>query len=283
VQHIERLFKQVKIIYDQNQSPFDGVCHVAKLCIEKISRSLKRVQSIANGKEYWVLQNDQNITRPYLPTLLIESSDEFERLWGVVVRSINPSTHVIELDEDTINNVIYTSVMSFALTYDLWKPKSRKTPGTYFEVVLGSIMSRMLPLHTRLKHIILPGQAENVSTDIVFQPNGEGPSLVIPAKITTRERIVQPFAHQRILDSVFGVGQYKSILMCVSETQRDEDTGVNDICVPGTIRLFQTHLARMYGIYYLDPPNRYLQDDITSIITVGSVASFLSRDVVNFI
>lgn len=107
--------------------------------------------------------------------------------------------------------------------------------------------------------------------------DASGRGLVVPAKITTRERIVQPFAHQRILDSAFGVGHYRSALACVSEMQRDEEVGANEICVPGTIRLYQEYLAPLSGIYYLDPPVRYLQSDVTSIIEVSSLGHFFSE------
>ena len=106
---------------------------------------------------------------------------------------------------------------------------------------------------------------------------------MIPAKITTRERIVQPFAHQRILDSVFGAHHYNSILTCVSETQRHGPNGVKEICVPGTIRLFQKHLAVMAGIYYLDPPSRYLAKDVTSVIKVATVGELIHSDLAKLI
>jgi hypothetical protein len=134
--------------------------------------------------------------------------------------------------------------------------------------LLGSILSAFLPQHKRGKFISLPEFGEKVSTDIVLDDGVLG--IVFPAKITTRERIVQPYAHQRILDSVFGDARYKSVLLCVSETQRDDKKqGVNNICVPGTIKLFQAHLSKLSGLYYLDPPVRYLQDDILSLVPVG--------------
>jgi hypothetical protein len=178
--------------------------------------------------------------------------------------------------------------MAFSVCFDLRKRTSRKTPGTYFEVILGSILSEILPDYKRTKHIPLiseEGSAkeeneESVSTDIVFEKaskDGIMKGIVIPAKITTRERIVQPFAHQRILDSVFCSERFRSVLVCMSEMQLDK-SGVKEICVPGTIRLFQTHLARLSGIYYLDPPLRYLQDDVLKYIKVASLGTFLNQD-----
>ena len=150
--------------------------------------------------------------------------------------------------------------------------------------MLGSLLAAVLPEHKRVKHIPLAGleddpSGESVSTDIVFQKGTEQAGLVIPAKITTRERIVQVYAHQRILDSVYP-GAYKTTLIAVSETQRQARGGVNDICVPGTLKLFQRHLAPISGIYYIDPPARYLSPDLTRIVKVSDLQTLLREDLV---
>ena len=168
--------------------------------------------------------------------------------------------------------------MWFSICYDLWRPGSRKTPGTFFEILVGSLVQAVTPRLTRRAHVPLLEPGESVSTDIVFLEPGERGGLAIPVKITTRERIVQPFAHQRILDAVFGEGRFRSILVCVSEMQRQRDTGANAICVPGTIRQFQRYLAPLAGLYYLDPPARYLRDDVTGLIPVGTLGDLLAHD-----
>src|SRR5690606_14225136 len=129
--------------------------------------------------------------------------------------------------------------------YDLWQRRSRKTPGTFFEVLMASLLQQMLPRAAFSKHIPLAAllrdrdaaegatetetdaveEAEgeddgrsSVSTDLVIGTPDRPGGVVVPLKITTRERIVQPFAHQRILDSAFGEGVYRSLLVCISET-----------------------------------------------------------------
>ena len=172
---------------------------------------------------------------------------------------------------------MYTSIISFSACFDIWKPKSRKVPGTHFEILVGSLLTQLIPKFSRSKFISLPKQTEKVTTDIVFD-NGEI-GLIFPAKITTRERIVQPYAHQRILDSIFGESRYKTCLLCVSETQRDDRKAlVNDICVPGTIKLYQDHLSKLSGLYYLDPPKRYTDSDITDRINVGDYGQLFRTD-----
>src|SRR5262249_28543176 len=87
-----------------------------------------------------------------------------------------------------------------------------------------------------------------------------------------RERVVQPFAHQRILQSSFK-DKYHSFLCCISETQLDRKTStVKQICVPGTIKLFQRFLSPIEGLYYCDIPARYLQPSLTKFIPVKTLA-----------
>ena len=123
----------------------------------------------------------------------------------------------------------------------------------------------------------LPDTDYKVPTDIVLYGEEGKPSLVIPTKITTRERIVQAWAHQRILADVYG-DRYRSILVCVSELQRDENRGVNEICVPGQVKGFQKHLAQMSAMYYLDPPAPYMTEDFLKIIPVKPLSALLQGD-----
>ena len=273
---IEVSHKAVKRAYDQGGSPLDALRDISCLALNKLAAT-RTIDYKHGAKIYSSFSNGTTISRPILTSLFVRDNAEFQRLWGRFVSSIYGERHVSSMAANNIDRVLYTAIMAFAACYDIWKPKSRKTPGTHFEVLLGSVLSQFLPNLIRTKFITLPGQDEKVSTDIVF--GSETGGLVIPAKITTRERIVQPYAHQRILDSVFPDGRYKSVLMCVSETQRnDDDNHVNDICVPGTVRLFQAHLASLAGIYYLDPPARYLQPDVAAVVRVASYSTLLRED-----
>lgn len=276
---IEDYFRSIKRSYDSGLTPLDDIFDLTLLCLEKLSNIPKTSYSHST-KIYFSFTSGTTISRPVLDGLFISNTTDFELGWKSLIQSLK-TNNTNAAHSTQLNTIIYTAILSFASCYDIWKPRSRKTPGTYFEVLLGSIMSKLLPNHIRSKFITLPQQNEKLSTDIVFERGGTG--IVIPAKITTRERIVQPYAHQRILDSIFGEGRYRSVLICVSETQRDDDdTAVNEICVPGTIKLFQEHLAKLSGIFYLDPPTRYLAPDISTIIDVGSLGDFLSIHLKNY-
>lgn len=299
---INKTFKTLKKKYDAGQNPLDEIGVLAQQCINRLCNNTRELDYKSLGQKHYYVLADQELSRPFRKDLFIMNAEDFRLKWQQLLAARGDCK--FNLSDTDINKVVYTAVMSFAMCFDIWKNKSRKTPGTFFEVVLGSLIAFILPQgFTRTKFIPLiqaevadiDGSSEaaqvgigddaeavedsgNVSTDIVFKIN-DAKSLVIPAKTTTRERVVQPFAHQRILDSFFGEGVYVSLLCCVSETQRDDDdVKVNDICVPNTIKLFQKHLAKMGGIFYLDPPARYLTLNGENGLKVGTIGALLCSD-----
>jgi hypothetical protein len=48
---------------------------------------------------------------------------------------------------------------------------------------------------------------------------GDGKNRIhLPVKTSTRERVIQAWAHQRVLDGVYGVGRFKGVLVALAET-----------------------------------------------------------------
>lgn len=264
----------IKKMYDSGVSPIEELKDITLECLQLLS-VVERYDYGYVGTKHYFCYFSEKYSRPVATNLFILEPQEFVFLWDRLFSGIDEINHSCSLDEISIDRVIYTAIMSFAICFDIWKSESRKTPGTHFEILLGSTLDLFLRGFARSKHIVLP-ELDKLSTDIAF--SNEGITLVFPAKTTTRERIVQPYAHQRILDSL-SPGKYKSILLCVSETQRDnKNTKVNDICVPGTIKLYQAHMSNISGIYYLDPPQRYLQDDILELVKVSTIGHLLKYD-----
>jgi hypothetical protein len=301
---IKTSFDLAKVLYDRGQSPLSVIHDTVCICLDKLGPVTVRDYGGVIGKNYSIFEINSNKSRPVLLPLFFKNSDEFSKKWSEFLASCSHENNRYTSTAEDANTVLYTAVMAFAVCYDLWKPSSRKTPGTFFEILLGSLISQVLPRWERSKFITLPalistnnddqslsgdddqslsGEEDGlqdtpskVSTDIVFNFNNQA-GIVIPAKITTRERIVQPFAHQRILDSAVGLGKYVSLLACVSETQRDDkNSSVNEICVPGTIELFQRYLAKIGGIYYLDPPERYLRLSIDGVVEVSTIGGLIT-------
>lgn len=229
-----------------------------------------------SAKNYYVLTINGQRSRPLRQTLFIRDPNIFKSTWSNVTAALNNQTHT--LAHPDFDRVFYTCIIALAASYDLFQRSSRKTPGTFFEVAVGSLLEELTGL-PRGTQIAIPGSCSKVTTDIHLRGHPGNPSLVIPTKITTRERIVQVYAHQRILDSVFGLGVYKSLLIAVSETQLDEQQAtVKEICVPGQVLLFQNHLAQLNGIYYLDPPSAYSAPSFTAQLPVKPLSSLVSTD-----
>jgi len=80
----------------------------------------------------------------------------------------------------------------------------------------------------------------------------------LPVKMSTRERVVQAWAHHRLLDAAYGVGSYRGIMILFSETKLDsKKLEVVEICVPDQWLAYQVLLSKMDRIYYFDVPNAY--------------------------
>ena len=272
MQEIINEFERAKSAYD-SRSPhaLALVASVATNCVELLTaRAQLKSFGVYRGSpevKYHVYVAAGHQSRPFRTELLLSPDTSFNSVSTAIVKGWAQGTSVAPL----CTQFIYTAVTAFSCVFDLWKPKSRKTPGTFFEVLVDSIAQELFPEHSIEKHVSIDDSNESVSTDLVIRSTKNKKSAIVPLKITTRERIVQPFAHQRILDSAYP-NVYRSYLACISEVQRDDKTGsVNQVCVPGTIILFQKHLAQISGIYYGDIPQRYLKEDITTIIPVKAI------------
>lgn len=288
-------FVSAKKNYDRGNEALSGCFAVVSDCLETLNANTKLRHfgdfSVANALKYSVADASGALSRPYRPDLFIQDPADFAKAAAVFIADLQDGKLG---DPETFDRVVYTAVTAFSLSYDVWKPKSRKTPGTFFEVLIGSATRVAFPHYALTKHIPIKDlpvkddgavdalvdtveaeddeaqefSGDSVSTDLVITNPKTEKGAVIPLKITTRERIVQPFAHQRILDSAYP-GQFASFVACISEVQRDDKTStVKQICVPGTVALFQKHLARINGLYYCDIPRRYSQADFTRIIPV---------------
>src|SRR5439155_11289563 len=98
------------------------------------------------------------------------------------------------------------------------------------------------------------GVKARMTMDFLFHL-ADGRKLHLTVKMSTRERVVQAWAHQRVLDSAFGVGAYSGIMTLFGETKLDSKSlEVVEICVPEQWLVYQSLLSRMKRIYYFYPP-----------------------------
>jgi hypothetical protein len=299
---VKKLFSDASKAYNR-QAP-----HYEK-CLQLIMHCYRKLQAESNFRHYGdfygnprvrysVFGLGDSVSRPIRGDLYVDGEKQFLQEHELVVGILPDPNHVWTTDDyNKANRVVYTAVMAVASCFDLWQPGSRKTPGTFFEVFMAGLLQSAFHKAVFSKHIplakIVAGKDKDVGLEAVNEVRDKGPlkdekasvstdvvvgvqgclgGVVIPLKITTRERIVQPFAHQRILDAAFGKGHFQSLIVCISETQLDKKRKrVQQVCVPGTIKLFQKYLANVSGLYYCDLPQRYGTTDLEGIVNVRSV------------
>lgn len=158
-----------------------------------------------------------------------------------------------------LSTLIYTMASSYRAASELFDRQNRKGPATYFETLIGHLFARELGVNPE-KTVAIPILGRNVrlTMDFLFSPGEGTPHVHLPVKMSTRERVVQAWAHQRILDACYGHAAYRAILVAFSETKLDSRTlEVIEITVPNQWLAYQKYLARMDRIYYFDIPAKY--------------------------
>lgn len=160
---------------------------------------------------------------------------------------------------DEITKACYTIAISFCCSIDLLKDSDQKTPGTFFEYFMGHLFSIQLDIIPQNKLSVLNlDMHANLPTDFIFDLGENKPKFHVPIKTSTRERVVQVWAHQRVLDGVYGTGRFLGLLSCLSETKLDHRSKVvTEICLPDQWRIYQMFISQLTRVYYLDIPSKY--------------------------
>ena len=168
-------------------------------------------------------------------------------------------------------------VMAFCCAIDIQKSGDKKTPGTFFEYFIGYLFSRRLKANpVRRVEIHMRDKKVPLTTDFLFDPKVRY-ALHVPVKTSTRERIIQVWAHQRVLDSTQGANLYRGTPVLMTETKLDKKTlEVVEICLPEQWRVYQGHISQLTRVYYLDLPQPYkaLNQAFPHSITVKPFAEF---------
>ena len=179
------------------------------------------------------------------------------------------------------DSIFYTIALAPCLAMEMFNRSNKKGPATYFEHLVGHIFSTLLQLEPR-KGAALPVANRQVllTMDFLFQTPGDAANLHLPVKMSTRERIVQAWAHQKMLESVPDSGPFRGVMVIFSETKLDlRKLEVVEICVPDQWLAYQSLLATMDRIYYMDVPVRYqeLAASFPSLINISRFSDCLTE------
>ncbi len=235
----------------------DVAAQLAKLCLEAATfaaddLNVDEVVSKVPGKRYGVLRSGDKRSRPI-------NLDLYDAQFAEDFLATKSLADVEELAPAERNRLLYSMVMSFCAANDILKTNDQKSPGTFFEVFVGHLFSAKYGIDP-MKHIqVLNLDAESkLPTDYIFDMGPEKSKVHLPIKLSTRERVVQVWAHQRVLDGVYGAERFKGCLVVLAETNyQKKDNSVVEVCLPNQWAVYQMFIARMFRVYYLDVPQRY--------------------------
>jgi len=210
----------------------------------------KELKSLVPGKRYAMGVLKDRTSRPINIDLFAPDIPRQELL-DTVFASKGP------LDLAKLDRCLYTAAMSYPLANDLEKDGDKKSPGTFFENFIGHIVAQRYgvnPIH----QIVIPTLDEKVTipTDFIFEL-GNNRRIHLPIKLSTRERVVQVWAHQAMLDGMHGKGRFKGVLVCLTETNKQKNVSVVEVCLPNQWMAYQMFIAQLDRVYYLDVPVKY--------------------------
>lgn len=160
---------------------------------------------------------------------------------------------------DEITKLLYTYSAFVFSSFDLYKP-SNKVRGTLFELLICHLFMKMWNVVPQ-KYITISqfdGNSTTLPTDLVFDLGNGRAKYHVPCKTSTRERVIQVWAHQRVIDGVHGTNTVKGVPAIFAETKKASGSGeVIEICLPFQWQLYQRYIAQMTRIYYFDIPAAY--------------------------
>jgi hypothetical protein len=203
------------------------------------------------GKEYVSYSRNNIIARPANKEFFERDEKIISKLWSAWQNNLLPDSRK--------SSLLYTVALAPCLAMELFDRQNKKGPATYFECLIGYIFAKSL-MRNPQQQVSLPilGEDVKMTMDFLFDMGPAHSNIHLPVKMSTRERVVQAWAHQRLLDSAYGEGSYKGIMVLFSETKLDSRSReVVEICVPDQWLTYQLLLAKMDRIYYFDIPNRY--------------------------
>lgn len=174
----------------------------------------------------------------------------------------NVRAHSIESqDAHTITVALYAICMNYCCCADLISGVKNNS-GDYFEKLIGHLYSMHLNVTptNQMNAVELDGESISLPTDFIFDLGAGKPKFHIPAKTSTRERVVEVWAQQRVLDGAFGVGRFLCLLTCIGETNfYSSDMSVALTCVPNQWINYQLFISQIKRAYYLDVPGKYAE------------------------
>lgn len=222
------------------------------------------------GKSYFTYRSGNIVARPVNKHLFESDEQEIMRLWQQWL--------IDSISAEEFARLSYTCALAPCLAMEIFDRQNKKGPATYFEWYVGHLFAKAVGVNPT-KRVRLPvlGREVRMTMDLLIDIGEQYRKVHLPIKMSTRERVVQAWAHQRLLDAAYGDDAYRGVLVVFSETKLALRTlEVVEICVPEQWLAYQTLLATMDRIYYFDVPYRYqlLTAEFPDVIAIKQFQEF---------
>lgn len=253
----------------------EAILRLAMISLKFLIKKCKPIDLVSRvpGKQYFSFKKANVIARPANRELFIADSSAITRLWKKwLSEAISPTDFA---------KLTYTIALAPCLAMELFDRQNKKGPATFFECYIGHLFAKAVGINPT-KRARLPVHGRNVlmTMDFLIDMGKKHRKVHLPVKMSTRERVVQAWAHQRLLDAAYGVGAYRGIMVLFSETKLDSRSlEVVEICVPDQWLAYQGLLAHMDRIYYFDVPVRYqeLTEQFPDVIAIKQFGEFFNE------
>lgn len=253
----------------------DAIIELARVSLRFLFDQCQPIDLISkvSGKSYLTFRKGDVLARPANKQFFLANSSEIVRLWNQwLSKTIGP---------DDFAKLSYTVALAPCLAMEIFDRQNKKGPATYFECYIGHLFARWLEVNPA-KRVKLPVQDRSVpmTMDFLFDMGNTSHKIHLPVKMSSRERVVQAWAHQRLLNAAYGNGTYHGIMVLFAETKlASRSHEVVEICVPDQWLTYQSLLAKMDRIYYFDMPERYqvLTTRYPNVISIKSFGEFFTE------
>lgn len=133
--------------------------------------------------------NRHALSRPVNRAFFQSDQDVIEHQW----RHWAAGEH---LNAQEIGTLTYTMAMAYCAASDLFDPNNKKGPATYFERLIGHLFAKALGVNPTMQASLLAcGRQVRMTMDFLFDLGRNRPKIHLPVKFSTRERVVQAWAH----------------------------------------------------------------------------------------
>ena len=239
--------------------------------------ALGSLKGVSGPKPYIVFSaaGAKTESRPFRGDWTYGSEGEFIEDWRRLLAALDcDRCTVAGIRPEEVDRILYAAAHYVACAFDMYTG-NRASAGKFFEYLTGSFVLALCRASLGALPTLKEPADYSVPVDVVVQSDAREDTLILATKITTRERIVQPFVHHLMVTKAHP-GRYKTLILCGSETNRlQRSPGLQETCVAGTIEAYRQTLGEVDGIYYLDLPKKYYEAEFAKAIDVSTIGTLL--------